>query len=305
MSLLVVGSVALDTVETPFGSAEAELGGSAVYFSLAASQFSPVRLMGAVGHDFPEEYLRRLERTNIDLSGLQRLDGQTFRWQAAYEGRMEQAQTLAVELNVFGDYMPAVPAEYADSRYVFLANGSPVTHMHVLDQLTEPGFVLADTMDFYIENERGALLTLMKRVDGLILNDMEALELSGAANPLKAASWVCEQGPSWCIVKKGEHGSLLRSPDGLFVVPGFPHEDVVDPTGAGDSFAGGLMGYIAGQDAVDMQSLAAGVIHGTITSSFAIERFGPRGLEGLTQEAIQARLKEFLAATRLAADAVM
>jgi sugar/nucleoside kinase (ribokinase family) len=171
--------------------------------------------------------------------------------------------------------------------------------MHVLEQLDRPKFVLADTMDFYIQNERDALLQLMERIDGLILNDMEALQLSREAHLLGAARWICQHGPSWCIVKKGEHGSLLRGPQGLFVLPGFPHESVVDPTGAGDAFAGGLMGYVASKDAVDLETLEFGLVYGTITASFAIGRLGPAGLEGLTHEAMQERLDEFLASSRL------
>jgi sugar/nucleoside kinase (ribokinase family) len=299
MSLLVVGSVALDTVETPYGSIEEELGGSAVYFSLAASQFSRVRLVGVVGRDFPQAHLDRLASLHIDLAGLQHVEGETFRWHGAYEGRMEQARTVEVRLNVFDRFIPAIPADYADSRYVFLANGSPTTHMHVLEQVDRPKFVLADTMDFYIQNERDALLQLMQRIDGLILNDMEALQLSGEAHLLGAARWICQHGPSWCIVKKGEHGSLLRAPQGFFVLPGFPHESVVDPTGAGDAFAGGLMGYVASKDAVDLVALEFGLVYGTITASFAIGRLGPAGLEGLTHEAMQGRLDEFLTSCRL------
>jgi sugar/nucleoside kinase (ribokinase family) len=299
MSLLVVGSVALDTVETPYGSAREELGGSAVYFSLAASRFSPVRLVGVVGRDFPQAYVDRLAAQPIDLAGLQRVEGETFRWHGAYQGRMEQARTVDVKLNVFGDFVPTIPAQYTDSQYVFLANGSPRTHMHVLDQVDRPKLVLADTMNFYIQNERDALLELMQRVDGLILNDMEALQLSGEPHLLGAARWVCGHGPAWCIIKKGEHGALLRGQQGLFVLPGFPHESVVDPTGAGDAFAGGLMGYVASKDAVDMETLESGLVYGTITASFAIEQLGPAGLESLTQEAMQKRLDELLAACRL------
>ena len=299
MSLLVVGSVALDTVETPYGSIEEELGGSAVYFSLAASQFTRVRLVGVVGRDFPQAYVDRLASHDVDLAGLQHVDGETFRWHGAYKGRMEQARTVAVRLNVFERFVPAIPAEYADSRFVFLANGSPTTHMHVLDQVDRPRFVLADTMNFYIQNQRDALLKLMERIDGLILNDMEALQLSGEAHLLGAARWVCRHGPTWCIVKKGEHGSLLRGPQGFFVLPGFPHENVVDPTGAGDSFAGGLMGYVASKDAVDLETLQLGLVYGTITASFAIERLGPAGLEGLAHAAVHLRLDEFLTSCRL------
>lgn len=299
MSVLVVGSVALDRVETPYGSTEEELGGSAVYFSFAASCFSPVRLVGVVGEDFPPAYLKRLAGRRIDLQGLRQVEGETFRWHGAYEGRMEQARTVEVKLNVFEGFEPQIPADYADSGYVFLANGSPVTHMRILEQVHRPAFALADTMNYYIENERDALLALMQRIDGLVLNDAEAQQLSGEANLLRAAGWVCEHGPSWCIVKKGEHGSLLKSTEGVFVLPAFPHEGVVDPTGAGDAFAGGFMGYLASKDDLRPDTLKFGLAYGTITASFAIERFGLAGLEALTGEAIEARLAEFLRSTHL------
>ncbi len=299
MSLMVVGSIALDDVETPYGSRRDELGGSAVYFSFAATCFSPVRLVGVVGADFPPECLERLARRPIDLAGLQRAAGRTFRWHGAYEGRMDQARTVAVGLNVLGDFAPRIPPAYADSRYVFLANASPATHMQVLDQVDGPLFVLADTMNYYIENERDGLLDLLARIDGLILNEGEALQLTEQTNLLAAARWVCERGPSCCIIKKGEHGSLLRGPEGVFALPGFPHEAVVDPTGAGDAFAGGLMGYVASRGDVTPQTLKRGLAYGTITASFAIEQFGLAAMESLTAEGVEQRLEVFLRSTHL------
>jgi sugar/nucleoside kinase (ribokinase family) len=299
MTLLVVGSLGLDRIETPYGTAEEELGGSASYFAFAASHFSPVRLVGVVGEDFPEAHLSRFAARPIDLAGLHRAPGATFRWHGAYEGRMDQAQTIDVQLNVLGEIVPAVPEEFADSRYVFLANGPPEMQMEVLDRVAEPRFVVADTMNYYIENSRDALRALMERIDGLILNDQEALMLSGEDSLLNAARWVCDNGPAWCIVKKGEHGSLLRGPAGTFVLPGFPHESVVDPTGAGDSFAGGLMGYVAAEDSLEPQVLRMGLAYGTVAASFAIERFGLHGLEGLTRASVEERLEEFVEATHL------
>jgi sugar/nucleoside kinase (ribokinase family) len=299
MALLVVGSLGLDRIETPYGTAEEELGGSACYFAFAASQFAPVRLVGVVGEDFPQAHLERFAARPIDLGGLQHAEGATFRWHGSYKGRMEQATTLDVQLNVLGDVAPEVPDAFADSRYVFLANGPPQMQMGVLERVTDPRFAVADTMNYYIENSRDALLELMGRIDGLILNDQEALMLSGEDSLLSAARWVCEHGPAWCIVKKGEHGSLLRGPAGTFVLPGFPHEKVVDPTGAGDSFAGGLMGYLAAEDSLEPQAFRMGLAYGTVAASFAIEQFGLRGLEGLTREAIEERLAEFVAATHL------
>ncbi|MHC4789189.1 MAG: PfkB family carbohydrate kinase [Planctomycetota bacterium] len=301
MALLVVGSVGLDNVDTPHGSTAGELGGSAVYFSFAASHFSPVRLVGVVGEDFPPACRERLAARPIDLRGLRQVTGETFRWHGAYEGRMEQARTLDVRMNVLGDCEPEVPDDFADSRYVFLANAPPAGQMRVLDQVKEPGFVMADTMNYYIENDREGLLELMGRVGGLIVNDGEALQLSGRPNLLSAARWICERGPHYCVIKKGEHGALLRGPAGTFVLPGYPHENVVDPTGAGDSFAGGLMGYLASHDHLDAEAMKLGLAYGTVTASFAIEQFGTAGLEGLTGGAIEERLAEFIRSTHLRA----
>lgn len=299
MGLLVVGSLGLDRIETPHGSAEDELGGSAAYFSFAASLFGPVRLVGVVGADFPAEHIARLDGRGIDLAGLRRVAGKTFRWHGSYEGRMDQATTLETQLNVLGDVPPEVPPAYADSRYVFLANGPPEVQMSVLEQVDSPEFTMADTMNFYIENSRAALLELMSQVNGLVLNDQESLMLSGTPDLLSAARWVCDHGPSVCVVKKGEHGALMRAPHGTFVLPGFPHEAVVDPTGAGDSFAGGLMGYVAAQGDLSFATLKVGLAYGTVAASFAIERFGPAGLESATREQVEDRLAAFVAATHI------
>ncbi len=299
MPLLVIGSIGLDKVETPYGSTSDELGGSAIYFSFAASSFSPVRLVGVVGQDFPAAYVQRLARRHIDLNGLQRAPGDTFRWHGAYEGRMDQARTVEVRMNVLSGYEPAVPPAYADSDYVFFANGPPAAYLRALSQLRRPRFVMADTMNYYIEHERDALGELMQRVDAMIMNDAEALQLSGQPNLLAAARWVCERGPAWCVIKKGEHGSLMRGPDGVFVLPAVPHEAVVDPTGAGDAFAGGFMGYVAARNDVGTGAMKHALAYGTVMASFAIEQFGLRGLEGLTPEAIEARRAEFLRSTHL------
>ncbi len=299
MTLLVAGSVGLDTVETPHGSTEEELGGSAVYFAFAAAHFSPVRLVAVVGRDFPPGCLERLGRQPIDLAGLRQVEGATFRWHGVYEGRMAQARTLDVQMNVLGTCPPDLPAGYADSRYVFLANGPPAGQMQVLAQLEEPTFVMADTMNYYIENERDALLEIVGRVDAMIMNDAEALQLSGRPNLLAAARWVCRRGPAYCVIKKGEHGALLRGPEGAFVLPGFPHEGVVDPTGAGDAFAGGLMGHLAGRDDLAPQTMKFALAYGTVAASFAIEQFGPKGLEDLTARDVEARLAEFIGSTHL------
>jgi sugar/nucleoside kinase (ribokinase family) len=299
MSLLVIGSIAIDTVESPYGKVVEELGGSAVYFSFAASCLTPVRLVGVIGEDFPSEYLDRIAARRVDLSGIHRLPGRTFRWHGSYEGRMEQAETLQVQMNVFGGFEPTIPPAYADSQFVFLANGSPVTHMRTLEQLDGPKFIMADTMNHYIANERDALLALMGRIHAMVINDAEALQLTGQANPLAAARWIAERGPRWCIVKKGEHGALLHAPEGVFAMPAMPCEEVVDPTGAGDSFAGGLMGYLARENRLDADSFKRGLAYGTVAASFAIERFGPWALEGLGETEVEERHAQLLRATQL------
>jgi sugar/nucleoside kinase (ribokinase family) len=306
MSLLVVGSVAIDNVETPGGHSAGELGGSAVYFSFAARSFGPVRIVGIVGEDFPAEYERRLAARLGHLSGLQRVPGETFRWHGAYAGRMEQAETLDVQLNVFGDFEPTIPTAYCDSRYVFLANGSPVTHMHALNQMTAPQFVMADTMNFYIANERDDLMALLQRIDTLVVNDAESLQLSAAPDLITAGRWICAHGPSTCIIKKGEHGALLFNDGTIFTLPALPCERVVDPTGAGDSFAGGVMGYLAdrcGGDAPDDDALRHALAYGTVAASFALEGFGPWVFETMQRADIDRRMAQFVESTQLRAPA--
>jgi len=299
MTLLVVGSVALDKVETPHGKVDEELGGSAVYFSFAASRFTPVRLVGVVGEDFHREYLDRIAACPVDLAGLKRLPGATFRWHGTYEGRMDRAETVDVQLNVFGGFRPEIPRAYADSDFVFLANGSPFTHMRVLEQLRRPKFVMADTMNFYIAQERDGLMQLLERVDALVLNDAEALQLSGRPTVLEAALWVCRRGPRWCIIKKGEHGALLRGPDGVFALPAFPHHAVVDPTGAGDSFAGGFMGHLARSGNTDAETMRTALAYGIVAASFAIEQFGPWVFERMTDEHVEERMAQYIRATHI------
>ncbi len=299
MSVLVVGSVALDTVETPFGVADSILGGSAVYFSLAASFFSPVRLVSAVGEDFPEDYREVLRHRSIGLEGLAVRPGKTFRWDGSYEGRMNEAETRQVQQNVLGDFRPVVPEGCKDSRFVFLANCSPHTQLHVRAQVPEAQFVLADTMNVWIETERTALLELLQNVHGLILNDAEARQLSGCDNLLVAARWVCERGPTYCIIKKAEHGAMLMGPAGVFVLPGYPTDSVRDPTGAGDSFAGGLLGHVAASERLSDATLRTALAYGTVVASFTIEDFGTTRLNEIEREDIEKRLEEFINKTHL------
>src|SRR6516162_7808727 len=236
MSLLVVGSLAFDSIETPNGSVDNALGGSATYFSYAASFFTPPRLVGVIGEDFPDEHRRLLADSGVDIKGLVTLPGQTFRWKGRYHQDMNTRDTLEVHLNVFAEFDPVLPPHYRDSTHVFLANGVPGLQAKVLDQVRHPKLVMADTMDLWIENQRKDLLALLPRLDGLLLNDSEAHLLSGEDNLVRAGLAVLRMGPKFVILKKGEHGAMLFSADGVFVVPAFPTETVVDPTGAGDSF---------------------------------------------------------------------
>lgn len=302
MPLMVVGSVAIDRVDTPYGRSEEELGGSAVYFSFASSRFTDVRMVGVIGEDFPDRYVDRLSAHRIDTDGLMRVPGRTFRWHGAYEGRMEQAETRAVELNVFADFEPTIPPAYRDSRYVFLGNASPLTHMHILEQVDDPAFTMADTMNFYIANERDALLELLGRIDALVINDAEVLQLSGEPTLLAGARWVLDHGPRHCIVKKGEHGAMLCGPEGTFVLPALPTEKVLDPTGAGDSFAGGFMGYLAAQapdgDAAP-ETFRRALAWGTVAASFALEKFGPWAFEDVEQLELDHRMDWYVRCTQL------
>lgn len=299
MSVLVVGSIALDTLETPFGVAESVLGGSAVYFSLAASFFTPVRLVSVVGNDFPEEYTELLRNRSVGLEGLEVTDGKTFRWDGEYQGAMNEAQTREVQLNVFEDFLPTVPDNYRDSRFVFLANSSPHTQMHVREQLPDADFVLADTMNLWIETEKPALLELFETLDGVILNDDEARELTGCHNLLRAGRWILNHGPNYCFIKKAEHGAMLLGPNGVFVLPGYPTDEVRDPTGAGDSFAGGLVGSAADRVDVEDNVLRSGLAYGTVVASYTIEDFGTSRLDAITREDLEQRLEKYIRMTHL------
>jgi cytidine kinase len=302
-SLLVVGSIAFDSLRTPFGEAVDELGGSATFFSVAASFFSPVRLVGVVGEDFPPAFRQVLDSRRIDTAGLQIVPGgKTFRWKGSYKGAMNEATTEDVQLNVFGDFRPEIPKAWHDTRVVFLANGSPVTQASVLNQIAKPELVVADTMNLWIDIQKDALLALMKRIDGLVLNEGEARMLSGESNLIAAAQKILEWGPRFTVIKKGEHGALLvsregadaRSPLGrICPLPAYPSLLVRDPTGAGDSFAGGMMGCLASDGEYSFQHLVRAMAFGTVTASFAIEDFGLRRFDKLTLDEITHRLFEY------------
>lgn len=293
MSLLVVGSVALDSVHTPFGSAENALGGSAVYFSAAASLFLPVQLVGVVGEDFPHAQLEFLSDRGVDLAGLICAQGESFRWAGEYSYDLTSRETLETRLGVFADFNPRIPDAFRRSEWVFLGNIDPELQMDVLDQVENPRFVACDTMNFWIEGKREAVLELLQRVDLLLVNDSEARELSRDFNLARAARWIHERGPRYVIIKKGEHGAILFTPASTFFAPGYPLEEVFDPTGAGDAFAGGFMGYLAQGGRVEDADLRRAVIYGSAMGSFAVERFSVERFRDLRSEEIEDRVRRF------------
>jgi sugar/nucleoside kinase (ribokinase family) len=294
-SLLVTGSIALDTVETTSNRMDNQLGGSAVYFSMAGAHLNPVRLVGAVGDDFPAEHTALLNKYNIDTRGLEiRKGSKTFRWHGKYSQDMNNRDTISLALNILAEHGPKIPAAFADSEYVFLANNAPTLQMDLLDQLTKPKFVICDTMDFYINNFLADLKKLLTRVDGIVLNDSEARLITGEHNLITAAFAVSHLGPKMVIVKKGEHGAMMVHNGKLFLLPAYPTEKVVDPTGAGDSFAGGFMGYLASVDKTDFNALANALVYGTIIASFTVESFSMKSLLTADKRSIDHRRNEFL-----------
>jgi sugar/nucleoside kinase (ribokinase family) len=297
--VLIVGSVAYDSVRTPFGEASEVLGGAASYAATSASFFSPVRMVGVVGDDFSYEQVAKLAHRDIDLEGLQRAPGKTFRWEGYYEYDLNQAHTISTELNVFESFRPELPDNYRDTPYLFLANIAPALQLSVLDQMRRPKLVACDTMNYWIENSREALLQVLARSDVALLNDAEARQLCGEPNLIAAARQILNYGPGAVIVKKGEHGALMISRDSYFAAPGYPLEEVRDPTGAGDTFAGGFIGYLARGGETDDQALRRAIICGTVMASFAVEDFSLNRLFRLTPEEIASRYHEMLALTRV------
>lgn len=293
MSILVVGSVALDTVETPFGRADEALGGSATFFSAAASLFGPVQLVGVVGDDYPVEALDFLSERGVDLSGLEQAQGESFRWSGVYSFDLNSRETLETRLGVFADFDPKIPEAFRDAEWVFLGNIDPELQLGVLDQVRSPRFVACDTMNLWIEIKRDRVLDLLKRVDLLLVNDAEARQLSGDHNLARAARWIMDQGPRYLIIKKGEHGAMLFTPQSVFFAPGFPLEEVFDPTGAGDAFAGGFMGHLAQCGRVDDGDLRRAVIYGSVLGSFAVEKFSVERFRDLTADEIEDRVRAF------------
>ena len=296
MSVLIVGSIALDTVKTPVEEHADLLGGSASYAALGASFFSPVKLVGIVGNDFPESEFEFWKSRQIDAEGVQRVEGKTFRWSGEYAWDMNTRETRSVALNVFEHFRPALPESYRESDFVLLANIAPALQSHVLDQMKRPRLVVADTMDLWIETTRADLDALLPRVDLLILNDSEARELTKETSLIKAGRKIRQGGPRYVAIKKGEHGALLFGEDAFFSCGAYPLEDIHDPTGAGDTFAGGLAGYLASaKGEPTFSDLRRAVIYGSVLASFNVEAFSLERLRTLTMEEISARYKLFQA----------
>ncbi|MBI5345234.1 MAG: sugar kinase [Deltaproteobacteria bacterium] len=293
MSILVVGSVAFDTVETPFGKAEEVLGGSATYFSTSASYFADVRLVAVVGTDFPDEHIKKLTDRGIDVAGLKKAPGKTFRWKGRYEYDLNQAHTLETQLNVFSAFNPEIPDAYRESPYVFLANIDPELQLKVLDQVARPRLIACDTMNFWISGKPDVLRKLLKRVEIFVINEAEARQLAGTASLVKAAKDIMREGPKTLIVKRGEYGALMFNGGSIFSAPAYPLEDIFDPTGAGDSFAGGLMGYLANTGDLSESNLRKAIIFGSVMASFNVEAFSLGRLSTLTNEEIRSRYMEF------------
>ncbi|MGC4005780.1 MAG: PfkB family carbohydrate kinase [Pirellulales bacterium] len=294
MSLLVVGSVALDSVETPTETRNDILGGSAVFFSTSASHFTGVNLVGVVGDDWPGEHTKMLQARNIDTSGLEVIPGgKTFRWRGKYRSNMNDRDTLEVHLNVLENYKPKLSDKFKESHYVFLGNNSPVTQLEVLEQTTARKLIVADTMDLWINIQNDELRALIKRLDGLVLNDSEAKLLTDDENLVRAGHKVLELGPKFVVVKKGEHGAMFFSKDETYVMPAYPTPHVIDPTGAGDSFAGGMMGYLAEKQSLDPKTLKEALAYGVVVASFSVEDFSLDKLKTITRADIDKRFAEY------------
>ena len=298
MSLLVVGSVAFDAVETPFGKVESMLGGAATYFALSASYFTKVRLVGVVGDDFSKKHGAVLEKRKIDIQGLERAAGKTFFWAGRYGVDPNDRVTLATDLNVFAQFSPSLPDAYRDSSHVFLANINPSLQSSVLKQIrVKPKMVALDTMNYWIERTPDELRETLKHVQILMINDTETRQLASEHNLLRAAAKIFKMGPKTLVIKRGEHGALMIHNRFLFSVPALPLEEVHDPTGAGDSFAGGFMGYLASVGRLNDQSLRCAMVYGSVLGSFAVERFGVERLQKLSRREISQRARHFLKLT--------
>ena len=293
MTVLVVGSVALDSVETPFGKADEVVGGSGTFFAASASHFTKVQLVGVVGNDYPVHKLDPLRARDVDLSGLEHAEGESFRWRGRYRHDLNSAETLETRLGVFSQFRPKIPEAFRKAPFVFLANIDPRLQLEVLKQVEGPRLVACDTMNFWIESRRADLMELLKRVDVILLNDGEARQLTEHSNLVKAARWILDRGPAHVVIKKGEHGAFMFNRQSVFFAPAYPLEDVFDPTGAGDSFAGGFIGYLARAGKLDEQHFRRAVVHGSAMGSFAVERFSFQRLMEIGHADIRDRLDDF------------
>jgi len=293
MSLLVVGSIALDSVQTPFGSTADALGGSAVFFATSGVLLHPVQVVGVVGDDYPLDRLERMARRGIDLAGVSRVRGESFRWKGKYSYDLQNRETLETRLGVFAEFAPRIPEPFRGARYVFLGNIDPELQLSVLDQVDDPALVACDTMNYWIQSKRDVLMQLLRRVDVLLVNDAEARQLSGDWNIYRAARWILKHGPRFVVVKQGEYGAVLVGADGIFYVPAYPLERVFDPTGAGDAFAGGFMGHLASTDDITADNLRRAMVYGGAMGSFAVEEFSVQRFDHLTRDEVVARVRAF------------
>jgi len=297
MSILVVGTVAFDSIETPRGFAERVLGGSASYFAVAASFFSPVKIVGVVGEDFPEDYLEIFSQRGVDLQGLKRAPGETFHWRGRYHEDLNVRDTVELRLNVLTGFSPTLPESYRDAEYVFLGNIDPGMQIEVLSQLRRMRLVACDTMDHWIQGSGEALRKLLRRIEMLIINDSEARLLSGEHNIVRAARSILKMGPKVVLIKRGEYGVLQFSDSSIFSTPAYPLEEVFDPTGAGDSFAGGFLGHLARSGDHGQGGLRRAIVYGSVVASFTVEDFGLQRLTRLSVEEIEERYQRFIELT--------
>jgi sugar/nucleoside kinase (ribokinase family) len=293
MTLLVVGSIALDSIFTPFGETADALGGSAVYFSVAGSLLHPVQVVGVIGQDYPQQELERLAPRGIDWSGVERASGESFRWKGKYSYDLQSRETLETRLGVFANFQPRLPDSFRSAGFLFLGNIDPELQLGVLEQVHKPELVVCDTMNYWIQSKKAALLQLLSRVDVLMVNDSEARELSGDWNIHRAGRWILAHGPQRVVIKQGEHGALLIEPRRTFYVPAYPLENVFDPTGAGDAFAGGFMAYLARTRSVAEDNVRRAMVYGAAMGSYAVEQFGIRGFERVTLADVEQRVRSF------------
>ncbi len=299
MSLLVVGSVALDSIHTPFGETADALGGSAIFFSVAGSLLHPIQVVGVVGNDYPVHELEELAPRGIDWSGVEHAQGESFRWKGKYSYDLQSRETLETRLGVFATFSPSIPQAFADAEFVFLGNIDPALQLRVLEQVRAPRLIVCDTMNYWINSKRDELLQLLQKVDILMINDTEARELSGDWNIHRAARWVLQHGPRGVVIKQGEYGAMLMEGGKTFYAPAFPLEEVFDPTGAGDAFAGGFMGYLARTGMASADAMRRAMVYGATMGSYAVAGFGVRGFDGVSLPDVLDRVRRFVDLTHV------